>query len=95
MVLWVRQTPDTKHTTTRDGMGTKHPTGGQYGARNGGAEGKMCNMNSILFILKGTNRQHSGQMSQNIQNVKTMEIQLVRVTEVCGKYQVRKIAESL
>ena len=71
-------------------MGTEHPTGGQYGARNGGVEGKMRNMNSILFILKGTNRQHSGQMSKNIQNVKNMEMQLVRPTEVCGKVSSEK-----
>ena len=35
--------------------------------------------------LKLPNKQHNGQMSQNIQNQKkTIEIQLVRPTEVCG-----------
>ena len=38
---------------------------------------------SFFLILKGQNRQHSG---QNIQNrKKTKEIQPVRPTEVCGK----------
>ena len=37
------------------------------------------------YNLKGTNIQASGQMSQNIQNRKTVEIELVRPTEVCGK----------
>ena len=29
--------------------------------------------------------QHSGQMGQNIQTEKTIKIQLVRLSEVCGK----------
>ena len=35
--------------------------------------------------LKGTKRQYSGQMSQIFKTVKTIEIQPVRPTDVCGK----------
>ena len=35
--------------------------------------------------LKGTKRQYSGQMSQIFKTVKSIEIQPVRPTEVCGK----------
>ena len=48
----------------------------------------MCScviMVSARGRLKGTNRQHSGQMSQNIQTEKPLDIQPVRPTEVCGK----------
>ena len=36
--------------------------------------------------------QHSGHMGQNIQNEKTIEINLVRPTEVCGKVLSEKYA---
>ena len=36
-------------------------------------------------FLKGTIRQYSAQMSQMFKTVKTIEIQPVRQTEVCGK----------
>ena len=41
----------------------------------------------IIFdnLLKGTKRQYSGQLSQIFKNVKTIEIQPVRQSEVCGK----------
>ena len=39
----------------------------------------------MLNPLKGTNRQHSGQISQNISTEKIIEIQPVRPTEVGGK----------
>ena len=35
--------------------------------------------------LKGTKRQHSGKMSQIFKTEKTIEIQPVRPTKVCGK----------
>ena len=35
--------------------------------------------------LTGTKRQYGGQMNQMFKNVKTIEIQPVRQTEVCGK----------
>ena len=35
--------------------------------------------------LKGTKRQYSGQMSQILKTVKSIEIHPVRPTEVCGK----------
>ena len=35
--------------------------------------------------LKGTKRQYSGSMSQIFKTVKTIEMQPVRPTEVCGK----------
>ena len=35
--------------------------------------------------LKGHNTQHSGHMGQNLKTEKTIEIQLVRLTEVCDK----------
>ena len=40
---------------------------------------------NYCYNLKGHDRQYSGQMSQNIQNLKTIEMQSVRQTEVCGK----------
>ena len=40
---------------------------------------------SLIRGLKGTNMQHSGQMNQNIQTEKAIEIQPVRPTEACGK----------
>ena len=40
---------------------------------------------SLFLLLKGTKRQYSGQMSQIFKTVKTIEIQPVRPTEVCGK----------
>ena len=39
----------------------------------------------INGTLKGTKRQYSGQMSQIFKTAKTIEIQLVRLTKVCGK----------
>ena len=39
----------------------------------------------VAFTLKGTKRQHSGQMSQIFKSVKIIDIQPVRPTEVCGK----------
>ena len=36
-------------------------------------------------ISKGTNTQHSGHEGQIFNTEKTIEIQLVRPTEVCGK----------
>ena len=38
-----------------------------------------------MFHLKWPNTQHSGQMSQKLKTEKTIEIQLVRPTDVCGK----------
>ena len=38
-----------------------------------------------LVLLKGHNMQHSGKMGQYFSDLKTIEIQLVRPTEVCGK----------
>ena len=46
--------------------------------------------------LKGTKRQASGQMSQNVQTVKTIEIQSVTgQLRYVVKYKVRKMAKSL
>ena len=39
----------------------------------------------LIRGLKGTNMQHSGQMNQNIQTEKAIEIQPVRPTEACGE----------
>ena len=40
---------------------------------------------AIRGLLKGTKRQFCGQMSKILKTVKTIEIQPVRPTEVCGK----------
>ena len=40
---------------------------------------------SFSPFLKGTKRQHSGQMSQVFKTVKNIELQPVRPTELCGK----------
>ena len=43
---------------------------------------KHSNISYIWNVLKGHNTKHSGHMGQNL---KTIEIQLIRLTEVCGK----------
>ena len=45
-----------------------------------------CN-NKEWVLLKGTKKQHSHQMSQNIQTEKALEIQSARLTGVCGEVQ--------
>ena len=40
---------------------------------------------TVIASLKGTKRQHSGQMSQIFKTVKTIELQPVRPTELWGK----------
>ena len=58
--------------------------------------GGMVNQFNIYFLirssvyfslLKGTKRQHSGQMSKIFKTEKALEIPPVRPTEVCGKVQ--------
>ena len=43
-------------------------------------------LSTLLYeLLKGTKGQHNGQISSNIQNLKKIQIQPVRLTELCGK----------
>ena len=46
--------------------------------------------NRSSLTLKGTNRQHSGQMSQIFKTEKNIEIQSVRPTDVYGKVYSKK-----
>ena len=49
-----------------------------------------------MLILKGHNTQHSGHKGQRILSEKTIEIQLVRPTEVyVVKYRLRNMAKCL
>ena len=49
-------------------------------------------MGAFYFLLKWSNERQSGQMGQNIQNRKKLEIHIVRPTEVCGKVSSAKYA---
>ena len=53
------------------------------------------NISALPVCLKGTNIQHSGHVGKIFKTEKTTEIQPVRPTEVCGKYEVRKMSEGL
>ena len=44
-----------------------------------------CVLSTHFLLLRGTNTQHSGHEGQIFKTEKTIEIQLVRPTEVCGK----------